>query len=257
MSIIRVNTVQDTDTNNILNESGGTITIGKNGDTVDIASGATLYADTLYVGGTIVNVLTFPTFTSISPSSIEPSVATDITITGTNFNAGVTVNAVATSGAIFATNSVTFNSATSLTANFTLTTNATYYIRIENSTGLSVRSATPVLTVSNAPTWVTGAGSLGTIAGGTTGTITTVSATSDSTITYTEVTSVLTNAALANCQLNSSTGVISSSGGFAGSNTSAVVYTFTLRATDVENQTADRVFTLTSSYGINEGGQFN
>ena len=39
-SIIKVNTVQDTDGNNIINENANTITIGKSGDTVTLASGA-------------------------------------------------------------------------------------------------------------------------------------------------------------------------------------------------------------------------
>ena len=41
-SIIKVDTVQDTDGNNIINENANTITIGKSGDTVTVASGATL-----------------------------------------------------------------------------------------------------------------------------------------------------------------------------------------------------------------------
>jgi len=41
-SIIKVNTVQDIDGNNIINESANTITIGASGDTITIPSGATL-----------------------------------------------------------------------------------------------------------------------------------------------------------------------------------------------------------------------
>ena len=41
-SIIKVNTVQDVDGNNIINENANTITIGKSGDTVQVASGASL-----------------------------------------------------------------------------------------------------------------------------------------------------------------------------------------------------------------------
>ena len=41
-SIIKVNTIQDVDGNNIINENANTITIGKSGDTVTVASGATL-----------------------------------------------------------------------------------------------------------------------------------------------------------------------------------------------------------------------
>ena len=40
-SILKVDTIQDQDGNNIINENAGTITIGKSGDTVNLASGAT------------------------------------------------------------------------------------------------------------------------------------------------------------------------------------------------------------------------
>ena len=40
-SIIKVDTIQDQDGNNIINESGNTITIGASGDTVTIPAGAT------------------------------------------------------------------------------------------------------------------------------------------------------------------------------------------------------------------------
>jgi len=60
---------------------------------------------------------------------------------------------------------------------------------------------------------------------------------------------------LANCTLNSSTGVISTTD-FAGSNTTAATYTFTLRATDAEGQTADRQFSLTSSFDATGGALF-
>ena len=41
-SILKVNTIQDVDGNNIINESGNTVTIGKSGDTIQVASGASL-----------------------------------------------------------------------------------------------------------------------------------------------------------------------------------------------------------------------
>jgi hypothetical protein len=40
-AILKVDTIQDTSGNNIINENANTITIGKSGDTVNIASGAT------------------------------------------------------------------------------------------------------------------------------------------------------------------------------------------------------------------------
>ena len=40
-SILKADNIQDADGNNIINESGNTITIGASGDTIDITSGAT------------------------------------------------------------------------------------------------------------------------------------------------------------------------------------------------------------------------
>jgi hypothetical protein len=41
-SILKADTIQDADGNNIINESGNTITIGASGDTISIPSGATI-----------------------------------------------------------------------------------------------------------------------------------------------------------------------------------------------------------------------
>ncbi len=41
-SILKADTIQDTDGNNIINESSNTITIGASGDTITIPSGATI-----------------------------------------------------------------------------------------------------------------------------------------------------------------------------------------------------------------------
>jgi hypothetical protein len=41
-SILKVDTIQDTAGNNIINESSDTITIGASGDTITIPSGATI-----------------------------------------------------------------------------------------------------------------------------------------------------------------------------------------------------------------------
>ena len=159
-------------------------------------------------------------------------------------------------GIWYQANSVSFTSATSITANFTLSVDAQYKIRVENPDGNATVSGTNILTVSDAPTWSTSAGSLGSVAGDFSGTVTTLSASSDSAITYSETTSVLTNASQANCSLNSSTGAITTSD-FGGSSTTATTYNFTIRATDAEGQTTDRTFSLTSTFGATGGGQFN
>ena len=247
--ILKVDTVQDQDGNDIIQESAGTVTLGQSGQTVAVASGATLSVPTLNVNGEPVTAITLPTVTSLSPDTIT-NAQTSVTITGTNFVNGAVVNAIATTGAIFTADTVTFNSATSITAQFTLATDGTYFIRVENPDGLAGRSATALLTVSDAPTWSTAAGSLGSVAQG--GTINfTVTATSDSAVTY----SIVSGALPTGGSLNSSTGAIT--GTESGSDTSETTYNFTIRATDAESQTADRAFSITVTTGINNGGQFN
>ena len=244
--------------NKISPRTGTTFTIGDSGDTITTAgniSANAVAATTLTVGGQSVAALQNPTIISISTSTIT-NAQTSVTITGTNFISIPVVEAQSSTGIIVPADSVTFNNSTSLTCNFTLTTDGTYYIRIENNDGLAVRSSTALLTVSDAPTWTTAAGDLGTIAGDFSGTVATVVATSDSAVTYSETTNVLTNASQANCSLNSSTGVITTTD-FGGASTTATTYNFTLRATDAEGQTADRNFSLTSSFGATGGGQFN
>ncbi|MDA7840923.1 hypothetical protein N9A10_00760 [Candidatus Pelagibacter sp.] len=196
--------------------------------------------------------LTLPTISSISPDTITNAEAT-ITITGSNFTSVPQVEFLNPSTGIWYTAStVTFNNSTSLTVTVTLTVDAQYKVRVENPDGLAILSGT-ILTVSDAPTWNTAAGDLGTFAGDFSGTLATLSATSDSAITYSEVGSNLTTA---NVTLNTSTGALTTTD-FGGSSTTATTYNFTIRATDAENQTADRSFSLTSSYGATGGGQFN
>ena len=234
--ILKVDTVQDQDGNDIIQESAGTVTVGQSGQTVAVAGGATLSVPTLLVNGESVTAITLPTITSLSPDTIE-NTQTSVTITGTNFVNGAVVNAISTTGAIFTADTVTFNSATSITAQFTLATDGNYYIRVENPDGLAGRSSTALLSVSDAPTWSTAAGSLGTMDDQTAGSFT-VTATSDSAITYSKVSGDFPGG----LTLNSSTGEIS---GTESGATADTTYNFTIRATDAEGQTADRAFSIT------------
>ncbi len=216
----------------------------------------------LATNGTNSNQLTWvdaveakPTVANVS-QTIAPSTNVTFNITGTGFVSIPIVEFIKSdTGAITRAGAVSFTSSTSLsvTANIAI---GSYYVRVENNDGNAGRSTSAIITASTAPTWTTAAGSLGTVAGDFSGTVATVAATSDSAITYSETTSVLTDAGQANCVLNSTTGVITTTD-FGGASTTPTTYTFTLRATDAENQTADRVFTLTSSFGATGGGQFN
>ena len=200
---------------------------------------------------------TKPTITGISPTTIT-NTASNIVITGTNYVITPNVEFIASTGVITLPNSIVRDSATQLTVNVTLPTDGTYFIRVENPDGLAVRSGSALLTVSDAPTWSTSAGSLGSVAAGASVSFD-VDASSDSTVAFSETTSVLTSnsntpASTMNLTLNSSTGAIT---GTAPAATAETTYNFTLRATDAESQTADRAFSITVTVGINNSGGFN
>ena len=195
---------------------------------------------------------TKPTVADVS-QTIAPATATTVTITGTNFVSIPIVQFInASTGAVTSANTVSFSSSTSLSVNVTLAS-GNYFVRIENPDGNSGRSTNNIFTASTAPSFSTGAGSLGTYAGNFSGTLFTISASSDSTITFAETTSVLSGAGVT---LNSSTGALATTD-FGGSSTTPTTYTFTVRITDVEGQTTTREFSLTSSFGATGGGQFN
>ena len=256
----------------IIPQSGTSLQVGENGDTITVPAGATFDASSgtitlpngsvvnaklanssitingsaVSLGGSVTVGETKPTITGISPSVIE-NTQTAVTITGTNYVSVPTVEAINTSGAIVRADTVSFTNATTIVANFTLPVDGTYFIRVENNDGNAVRSGTAILTVSDAPAWTTSAGSLGSNAAG-------------SSISYTVAATNATSFAKTSgtfpggVSLNSSTGVIS---GTESGATSETTYSFTIRATDAQGQTADRAFSITISVGINNSGQFN
>ena len=198
---------------------------------------------------------TKPTVADVS-QTIAPATATTISITGTGFVAIPSVTFVnASTGAITNANTVSFTNATTLSVNLTLAS-GNYFVRIENPDGNAGRSTNNILTASTAPSFTTAAGSLGTIAGNFSGTVFTVQGSSDSSITFTETTSVLVGngGSQANCSL-ASNGVITTSD-FGGSSTTPTTYNFTLKITDAEGQFVTRDFSLTSSFGATGGALF-
>jgi hypothetical protein len=192
----------------------------------------------------------FPTIGSISPSVVE-NTQTAITLTGTNFKDSSTppfVDAInASTGAIVTADSVSFTNTTTVVATFTLPVDGTYFLRLENNDGIACRSGTALLTVSDAPAWTTSAGSLGTVA---------AAGSVNFTVAATNATSFAKTSGSfpGGVTINSSTGVIS---GTESGSAATTTYTFTIRATDAQGQTADRQFTITISHGASGGGQFN
>ena len=256
----------------IIPQSGTALQAGDSGDTITVPSGATLNlanATVTYPDGSVQNVdlanssitingsavslggsvtvgETKPTITGISPSTIE-NTQTAVTITGTNFVSVPTVEPIISTGAITRADTVSFTSSTTIVANFTLATDGTYFIRVENNDGNAVRSSSALLTVSDAPAWTTSAGSLGTNAAG-------------SSISYTVAATNATSFAVQSGSLPGGTSLNTSSGVISGTEsgaTSETTYSFTIRATDAEGQTADRAFSITITVGINNSGRFN
>ena len=209
----------------------------------------TINGSAVDLGGSVTVGETKPTISSISPSVITND-ATDVVITGTNFTSVPYVDAINSSGAIVVADSVTYTSATSVSATFTLPTDGTYYLRVENPDGNAVRSSSALLTVSDAPSWVTAAGSLGTFAGG--------SAIATQTLTCTDATSfaVQSGTLTAGLTLTSGSGSATITGTQT-AHTSAATDSFTIRATDAEGQTSDRAFSISWSFSIEGSGGFN
>ena len=206
----------------------------------------TINGSAVNLGGSVTVGETKPTISSISPTVIE-NTQTSVTIAGTNFVSVPTVEAIGSTGAIVRADEVSFTSSTSIVAKFTLPIDGTYFVRVENNDGNAVRSSSALLTVSDAPAWTTAAGSLGSNAAGTS-------------VSYTVAATNATSFALQSgslpggVSLNTSTGAIT---GTESGATSETTYSFTIRATDAQGQTADRAFSITITVGINNSGQFN
>jgi hypothetical protein len=251
-SDVTQNTATQTLTNKTINGSNNTISNVPNSALVGTGA-ITINGSAVSLGGSVTIGETKPTATGCTPSTITND-ATNVVIAGTNFVSIPQVWALNTgTGIWYLANSVSFTSATSITANFTLTVDAQYKIRVENPDGNATLSGSNLLTVSDEPTWSTASGSLGTFAGNFSGTLATLSASSDSTIAYSETTSVLAGAGVT---LNTSTGALTTSD-FGASSTTPTTYNFTIRATDGESQTTDRTFSMTSSFGATGSGGFN
>ena len=233
--------------------SGTNSAIGTTQIDDDAVTNAKIANESITINGSAVNLgdsvtvgETKPTISSISPTVIE-NTQTSVTIAGTNFVSVPTVEAIGSTGAIVRADEVSFTSSTSIVAKFTLPIDGTYFVRVENNDGNAVRSSSALLTVSDAPAWTTSAGSLGSNAAG-------------SSVSYTVAATNATSFAIQSgslpggVSLNTSTGAIT---GTESGATSETTYSFTIRATDAQSQTADRAFSITITVGVNNSGQFN
>ena len=212
-------------------------------------SAITINGSAVALGGSVTVGETKPTISSISPAVIT-NAQTAITISGGNFISVPQVEAINSTGAITSADSVSFTNASTIVATFTLPVDGTYFIRIENNDGNAVRSSSALLTVSDAPAWVTSAGSLGSFSGG--DSIGTITLTATNSVSMAKTSGTLPGGITLNSGSGSSTLTGTESGASADT-----TYTFTITATDAEGQTAAREFTLTFNFGANNSGQFN
>jgi hypothetical protein len=175
-----------------------------------------------------------PTVSQIAYSgddtAANPSGGQTITLTGTNFAAGAKVLINTTQVSV-----VTVVSATQITFTAPALAAGSYILYVVNTNG-STAIAVPGLQVSGVPAWTTAAGTLGTVYE-TAAVSATVAATSDSAVTYSLYSGTLPTGVTFN-----SNGTIS---GTSSTTASSTTYTFTIRATDAENQDTDRSFSLT------------
>ena len=217
--------------------------------TANLGSGSASSSTFLAGNNTWAAAETRPTITSLTPD-VVPNTSTAVVIAGTNFTNMPSVEAINATGAIVVADSITYTSAASITATFTLPVDGTYFVRVENPDGNAVRTTSADLTVSDAPAWVTGSGSLGTFDGS--------AAIATQTLTATDATSfAITSGAIAT-PLTFTTGVGSCTiTGTQTQHSAAATDSFTVTATDAEGQTAARAFTMSWSFSIGQGVQFN
>ena len=168
-------------------------------------------------------------------TAANPAGGATITLTGSGFVG----SSVYVGGTI--AGSVSVVSSTQLTFVAPAKTAGSYSLSVVNSDGATA-TFVPGMQYSGIPAWSTSAGSLGSVNATTSGSFS-VSASSDSTVTY----SVHSGSLPSGLSLNSSTGAITGTASDVGSDTT---YNFTIRATDSENQDTDRNFSITVTAGV-------
>ena len=187
-----------------------------------------------------------PTFSSIdyagNTTAADPAGGESIIVNGTNLKTGITVEVGGT-----LSSSVTVNSSTQLTFTSPAKSAGNYNLVFTN-TDAGTATAINAITYNAIPVFSTSAGSLGSILEGESVNVTVAASEADGgTVTF----AVTSGSLPSGVSLNSSTGAIT---GTAPSVTADTTFNFTITATDNENQTEDRAFSLTIQ---NDNPSFN
>ena len=175
-----------------------------------------------------------------SGTVLETNTTNSITITGTNFASGAVATLIGSDGTEYIADTTTVNNLTSITATFGALSisKEPYDIRVTNPSNL-YGVYYDILTVNDKPVWSTSAGSLGSVKGGSTSSLS-VAATDEenNTITY-----ALSSGSLpGGISLNTSTGALT--GSFTAP-VSDTTYSFAITATDGSNTAVSRSFSIT------------
>ena len=207
-----------------------------------------------YYDGTIwKSIDSPPTVDSVSPSTPvdDGSTVTEITITGKNFQSGLTLDILGSDGTVYTVSSFTLVSSTSLTFDYTSAlaaagVNTPYNIRVSNPTGLS--GTFIGFTPNTGPIFNTASGSLGSIslgANGSTFTQISVTDTSGGVLVY----SIINGALPDGVSINSGTGALS------GVTTVTGTFGFTVQVTDgTTTRTRDFNATVLNPFVVATGG---
>jgi len=213
------------------------------------------------IADTSLATLTGPKVSSIVYVGDDTAAAVEggqsITLLGSGFSAGASVLVSGTAATV-----VTVVSSTQLTFTSPPQTAGTYVIYVINSDGGTAISI-PGISYSGTPNWSTSAGSLATVYE-TASISNTVTATGDAPITYSLSSGTLPTGST----LNSSTGLLS---GTAPASAGSTTYTFTIQASDLQNQTTNRTFSVTvdadavtwsspadnTTYTLNQGAEMS
>ena len=209
----------------------------------DLGSDANRYSNVFMSGNimmsngvtvTSTNVIT-PKIASVSypgnDTAADIAGGQTITITGTGFFAGASVllgTTPSTVVTVVSSTSITFTSPVLSAGNYAL-----YVINSDGGTAIYI----PGIAYSGTPTWSTSSGNIASVYE-TNSISSTVAATGDATISYSLNSGTLPTGST----LNSSTGLIS---GTAPASAGSTTYSFSIRATDGQNQDTDRSFTIT------------
>ena len=191
-----------------------------------------------------------PIVSSITyPSSQTAAGAGDvITINGTGFKTGATVKFISSGGTNYASPTVSRTNASTLTAVIAsgMSAEGAYDVNVANPSGLGASLENGV-TIDGLPVFSTASGSLGTMAAGQSANFT-IAALEDS-VAIASFALKTGNALPPGLSINATTGVIS---GAASAVTTQTTTTFIIVATDSENQTSERSFSITVNYAIGQ-----